>query len=172
MEQRFGAPCAFMQGGAGTCNMWDQYIASANPGSGRPATVSDTFMVRKLLSAESALVYGPVARMGTACAVDGIPGIGTSLVSAWIIGDLAIPCYTAEASTEQLLYTFARLNNDDNVMPIGYSQGGGGSFYNWGHDLTSVNDPIAWPNHDSKGSILRNSEATVRCVNILKNLLN
>jgi hypothetical protein len=171
MEDRFGGPCAFMQGNAGTCNMWDDYVARANPASGHPATVTDTFMTETLLSRESTLEYKTIGRMGTASAVDAINGIGTILVCAWLIGDLAIPCYTAEGNMEQALYTMARLGYSDNVMPIGYSNGGGGTYYNWGHDLTSVNNPIAWPNHDDKDSVLRNAEATIRCVNILKNLL-
>ena len=80
-------------------------------------------------------------------------------------------CFTAESPAEQQLYTAARLHNSPDIMPVGYSNSGGGNYYNWGHDLTSVNDPVAWPNHWSKDQVIRNAEMSIRLLNILRNMV-
>jgi hypothetical protein len=172
VAEAFGGVCQFFQGGAGTMNTWCDYMATNNPGSGRPGTWSAAVARDSLMAHVGTLTFKPVDRLGIARAhYDILTGIGPSWITAWVIGDLDLLCFTAETPTEQLLYTAAKMHNSPNALCVGYSVGGGGNYYNWGHDLTSVNDPIAWPNHTEKGIVIRDADATIRCINILNNLL-
>jgi hypothetical protein len=168
----FGGYGQFFQGGAGTHNVWDNYNANNNPTANRPGTWSAVKARETAMENLPGVAINNVNQNGLAYAWDAVPSTGTVLVNAWVIGDFNLLCFAGESPAEQQLYIAARMHNSPNTMPIGYSNGGGGVYYYWGHDLTSKNDPIKWPNHAGKDQVLRNAETTLRCINILRNKLN
>ncbi|MBL8029056.1 MAG: hypothetical protein JNL74_21720, partial [Fibrobacteres bacterium] len=166
----FGGCGQFFQGGAGTHNVWDNYNANANPTAARPGTWSASKAREVAMAQLPELTFKSVDKMGIAYAWDAVPLTGTVMVNAWVIGDLNLLCFAGESPAEQQLYIAARMHNSPNTMPIGYSNGGGGTYYYWGHDLTSKNNPVQWPNHDGKDQVIRNAETTLRCINIIRNM--
>lgn len=158
LEKRLGGIWSYMYAGGGTTSTWTDYEAVYFNQSGR---WNIPFAVGKVCAAMPALSYAPLTRIGVASARDDFPIFGAAFVQAFRMNNLFFCVYPAESPEEQLLYTHGRLESFTDVVTYGYGNGGGGDYYPWG--------PLLW-NNSGVYAFFREAQATVRAVNILRNL--
>ncbi len=157
MESNFGGVCSFFQGGAGTMDVWSNYIANY---AGEIGRYSAAVMVSKIMDTLSNAPFVEVNKLGSCWDWAYYNGPGKTLIQAFRVGDINYASYTAENPNEQIIYTRASLDDFDHTVLMGYANGGAEVYYYWG-DQASAN----------KENYVRMSQHIVRAVNILKHRL-